>query len=273
MAKKSINSRTNLGSYNNPIPLGEVITYPKNLILRTYPYFDKDYPLSHSIISLESRGGNSIDDTYFEHISKSMDDKDYNLLNNNCSDETARVLNKVFNNIVSTNGLVTPNRVKEAVLSKRNINKTIKQDGNYIRIPINNIEANAAKKQIRDYYDRNDITYIKKLGGNKQLTPNVINGGYAEPLGNNMYYMNGLKHEQGGIDIGKNLEVEDGEVVKTTPKSIKVFSAQPIINGVSPAEAVMNGVNPNKIFKYQEDFKDRFGLKDDGTRKRKAKYI
>ena len=32
--------------------------------------------------------------------------------------------------------------------------------------------------------------------------PNVISGGIATPLGNNMYLMIGRTHEQGGIDIG-----------------------------------------------------------------------
>lgn len=103
--------------------------------------------------------------------------------------------------------------------------------------------------------------------------PNVVAGGIAQPLGNNFFYMNGRKHSQGGIDIGPNdktgIEVEDGEVVETNGNELKVYSAQPIINGVSPAKLVIGGANPNKVFKAQEDFKDRNGINDDGT---KAKY-
>lgn len=103
--------------------------------------------------------------------------------------------------------------------------------------------------------------------------PNVVAGGIAQPLGNNFFYMNGRKHSQGGIDIGPNdktgIEVEGGEVVETNGNELKVYSAQPIINGVSPAKLVMGGANPNKVFKAQEDFKDRNGINDDGT---KAKY-
>lgn len=103
--------------------------------------------------------------------------------------------------------------------------------------------------------------------------PNVVAGGIAQPLGNNFFYMNGRKHSQGGIDIGPSdktgIEVEDGEVVETNGNELKVYSAQPIINGVSPAKLVMDGANPNKVFKAQEDFKDRNGINDDGT---KAKY-
>ena len=100
--------------------------------------------------------------------------------------------------------------------------------------------------------------------------PNVVTGGIAQPLGNNFFYMNGRKHSQGGIDIGPSdktgIEVEDGEVVETNGNELKVYSAQPIINGVSPAKLVMGGANPNKVFKAQEDFKDRNRINDDGTK-------
>lgn len=100
--------------------------------------------------------------------------------------------------------------------------------------------------------------------------PNVVAGGIAQPLGNNFFYMNGRKHSQGGIDIGPSdktgIEVEDGEVVETNGNELKVYSAQPILNGVSPAQLVMGGANPNKVFKAQEDFKDRNRINDDGTK-------
>lgn len=100
--------------------------------------------------------------------------------------------------------------------------------------------------------------------------PNVVAGGIAQPLGNNFFYMNGKKHSQGGIDIGPSdktgIEVEDGEVVETNGNELKVYSAQPIFNGASPAKLVMSGANPNKVFKAQEDFKDRNRINDDGTK-------
>lgn len=99
--------------------------------------------------------------------------------------------------------------------------------------------------------------------------PNVVAGGIAQPLGNNFFYMNGRKHSQGGIDIGPSdktgIEVEGGEVVETNGNELKVYSAQPILNGASPAQLVMGGGNPNKVFKAQEDFKDRNKINDDGT--------
>lgn len=100
--------------------------------------------------------------------------------------------------------------------------------------------------------------------------PNVVAGGIAQPLGNNFFYMNGRKHSQGGIDIGPSdktgIEVEGGEVVETNGNELKVYSAQPILNGASPAQLVMGGANPNKVFKAQEDFKDKNGINDDGTK-------
>lgn len=103
--------------------------------------------------------------------------------------------------------------------------------------------------------------------------PNVIRGGRATNIKGNLYYMSGRKHEAGGIDIGKNpktgLEVEDGEIVQTSPNGLKVFSAQPILNGNSPAKLVMGGANPAKVFNAQERFKEINGINDDGTKKKR----
>lgn len=107
--------------------------------------------------------------------------------------------------------------------------------------------------------------------------PNVVAGGIAQPLGNNFFYMNGRKHSQGGIDIGPSdktgIEVEGGEVVETNGNELKVYSAQPILSGSSPAQLVMGGANPNKVFKAQEDFKDRNRINDDGTKYKKGGKI
>lgn len=118
---------------------------------------------------------------------------------------------------------------------------------------------------------------------NKRLRPNIVRGGIAIPIPNkkNYYYMKGRKHEQGGIDIGKNprtgLEVEDGEVMHISPTEVKVFSSVPFLNGESPAEKVMKGNNPNKVFNAQERYKDVNNINDDGTknnrnRKNKSRY-
>lgn len=105
----------------------------------------------------------------------------------------------------------------------------------------------------------------------KKLVPNIVRGGAAVPLGRNYYYMVGRKHKRGGIDIGKDLEVEGGEIVQMKPKEIRVFSAQPMLNGESPARKVLKGENPNKVFNQQESYKDRNKINDDGTKAKDGK--
>lgn len=111
---------------------------------------------------------------------------------------------------------------------------------------------------------------IIKKGSKNALAPNVVGGGIAIPIGNNMYYMKGRKHEQGGIDIGPNnnngLEVEGEEVVQVKPNELKVFSSVPFLRGNSPAELVLGGANPNAVFNAQERYKDINKLNDDGTK-------
>ena len=104
----------------------------------------------------------------------------------------------------------------------------------------------------------------------RKVRPNVVSGGTAINLGNNLYYMRGKTHKQGGIDIGSNpktgIEVENGEVVQTGRNGLRVFSAQPILNGISPANALLMGGNPNNIFNAQEAWKQANHYNDDGTK-------
>lgn len=101
--------------------------------------------------------------------------------------------------------------------------------------------------------------------------PNVIRGGIARQFAPGLFYMNGRTHAKGGIDIGKNprtgVEVEDGEVVQLNKNGMRVFSAMPFLTGESPANLVANGADPDIVFAAQENFKDRFGINDDGTMK------
>lgn len=141
-----------------------------------------------------------------------------------------------------------------------------------------NKESFPSDDELRPTFPFNIIQTTRSNGRNlpqKQYAvggkiPNVVAGGIAQPLGNNFFYMNGRKHSQGGIDIGPSdktgIEVEGGEVVETNGNELKVYSAQPILNGASPAKLVMGGANPDKVFKAQEDFKDRNRINDDGTK-------
>ena len=119
--------------------------------------------------------------------------------------------------------------------------------------------------------------YLSK-GGKVRTFPHkgtelrIVEGGTAIPIKKDSFLLKGRKHNTGGIviDAGKTgVEAEGGEVVQVTPKQLKVFSAQPILNGNSPAELVQKGVKPSKVFNAQESFKDRNGLNDDGTKKKR----
>lgn len=104
----------------------------------------------------------------------------------------------------------------------------------------------------------------------KRKVPNIVRGGRAIPVGKDLYLLQGRTHEQGGIDIGKNprtgIEAEGGEIVQMKPNELRVHSAQPLLNGESPAEKILKGANPDKVFQAQEQFKDRHRINDDGTK-------
>lgn len=113
--------------------------------------------------------------------------------------------------------------------------------------------------------------------GNGNYIPNIVRGGAAIPIGKkNFYYMQGRKHEQGGIDVGRNpktgLEVEGEEVMQVTPNEVRVYSSVPFLRGVSPAELVLNGANANKVFAAQEKYKDNNRINDDGTKYKYGGY-
>lgn len=163
-----------------------------------------------------------------------------------------------------TNTLYNPDGNKSIIIDKA------KDVIDWYNKPGPSFPYNLMKQEV---YQTDDGTIGRKTfanGGKTNKIPNVVDGGIAQPLGNNFFYMNGRKHSQGGIDIGPSdktgIEVEDGEVVETNGNELKVYSAQPIINGVSPARLVMGGANPNKVFKAQEDFKDKNRINDDGSK-------
>ena len=130
---------------------------------------------------------------------------------------------------------------------------------------------------------KNIRNQLMRNGGNiprKGVAPLIAEGGTAIPIKKDSFLLKGRKHNTGGIIIGKgknSIEAEGDEVVQITPKQLKVFSAQPILNGNSPAELVQKGAEPSKVFNAQESFKDRNGLNDDGTKKKQnggsIKYI
>lgn len=119
---------------------------------------------------------------------------------------------------------------------------------------------------------KNIRNQLMRNGGNiphKGVVPLIAEGGTAIPIKKDSFLLKGRKHNTGGIIIGKgknSIEAEGDEVVQITPKQLKVFSAQPILNGNSPAELVQKGAEPSKVFNAQEEFKDKNNLNDDGTK-------
>jgi hypothetical protein len=134
----------------------------------------------------------------------------------------------------------------------------------------------------RSYNDEDDYNLKYRLGGNKRLGSNriyITDGGNATKIGNDTYLLRGGSHEQTnetgqtgiGINVGGNeVEAEGGEVAQKKNGALRIFSAQPILgNGMSPAQAILRGYNKDSVFKQQQAFKRRNGLKDDGG---KAKW-
>lgn len=109
---------------------------------------------------------------------------------------------------------------------------------------------------------------VRPINSNSTITPNIVRGGKAIDLGNNMYYIAGRKHSNGGVDVGKDLEVEGGEVMQMKPNEVRVFSSVPFLQAGSPAKLVLGGANPDAVFNAQENFKNRNRIKDDGTKYR-----
>lgn len=100
----------------------------------------------------------------------------------------------------------------------------------------------------------------------KQLT---VKDGNLIPLGNNFAYVLGdHPNKVDDVDIGPNtrngLSVNHGEVMQFDNNGIRVFSAEPILGGVSPSKLVQAGINPNAVFAAQERYKDIHRLKDNG---------
>lgn len=109
-----------------------------------------------------------------------------------------------------------------------------------------------------------DDTRTTYKGGGKADVNNIITeGGDAKRIGHQTFLLRGRKHRNGGIVLGKGrnaIEAEGGEVVKIDKNTMKILSTVPMANGESPANRVLKGESPNKVFDSQEQFKDRNNL-------------
>lgn len=137
-------------------------------------------------------------------------------------------------------------------------------------------EAKARTKEVFDwlknykYEDKNttdEMRYGGKARSKRRVPIKITDGGVAQRIGNNTFLLRGGSHEQVnpsgqtgiGIKVGNNeIEAEGGEVAQRVGNSLRIFSAQPMINGISPAQAVESGANKNKIFAIQEALKRNY---------------
>ena len=132
-------------------------------------------------------------------------------------------------------------------------------------------------------YQQNYLQQFKqqaRLGTTRRLGSRnimITDGGNAKRIGNNTYLLRGGSHEdinetgQTGIGInvgGNEIEAEGGEVAQRKGNSLRIYSAQPILGGMSPAQAIMRGYNKDKVFNAQQRFKKNNGIKDDGSQQR-----
>ena len=132
-------------------------------------------------------------------------------------------------------------------------------------------------------YQQNYLQQFKqqaRLGTTRRLGSRnimITDGGNAKKIGNNTYLLRGGSHEdinetgQTGIGInvgGNEIEAEGGEVAQRKGNSLRIYSAQPILGGISPAQAIMRGYNKDKVFNAQQRFKKNNGIKDDGSQQR-----
>ena len=128
----------------------------------------------------------------------------------------------------------------------------------------------------RSYNDEDYYNLKYRLGGNKRLGSSriyITDGGDATKIGNDTFLLRGGSHEQTnetgqtgiGINVGGNeIEAEGGEVAQKKNDALRIFSAHPILGGISPAQAVMSGASKDKVFNAQQQFKRRHHLSDDG---------
>ena len=143
---------------------------------------------------------------------------------------------------------------------------------NQLASTLNNYVIAQQSYDDKDYNLKYRIGGVKRLGGRNIM---ITDGGNAKRIGNNTYLLRGGSHEdinetgQTGIGInvgGNEIEAEGGEVAQRKGNSLRIYSAQPILGGISPAEAIMRGYNKDRVFNAQQRFKKNNGIKDDGSK-------
>ena len=136
-------------------------------------------------------------------------------------------------------------------------------------------QAMTGTEEVNNDYQR-QFNSQAKLGSHRNLReqPVITDGGDAVKVGNGTFLLRGSSHEDInesgntgiGISVGnKEIEAEGGEIAQIKKNQLRIFSGAPILNGISPVEAILSGANKDEVFAAQERFKRIAGLNDDGT--------
>lgn len=136
---------------------------------------------------------------------------------------------------------------------------------------------------------QNQFRAIAKNGAKKRKSikdrVRITDGGVALPLGNDTFLLRGSSHSQInesgktgiGIKVGNNeIEAQDGEPIQIKNGELRIFSnSLELLNGETPAEALLSGENPDMVIQEQEILKDMINgrksvrsLKRNGNRPR-----
>lgn len=142
-------------------------------------------------------------------------------------------------------------------------NNTSRNLENYYKLnnsPLGKYNTGAiAAKELSNVFNSVDRASYRN-GGKADVNNIITEGGDAKRIGHQTFLLRGRKHRNGGIVLGKGrnaIEAEGGEVVKIDKNTMKILSTVPMANGESPANRVLKGESPNKVFDSQEQFKDR----------------
>lgn len=161
--------------------LPEVVVHPQNMLpevnvtgyrpieLQTYYPLGKEYPYTgHSKLRIPisdnvSKDYGLVEKQYeniqpFLYVDKSSSAKDYNLVTNNCSDETLAYLNAIYNTQESPVMFTTPGDVRDYAINKLN-GKVVKKHGvDTVLIPRNKSNADKLSRRALDYYSNKSDT-------------------------------------------------------------------------------------------------------------------
>lgn len=153
--------------------------------------------------------------------------------------------------------------------------------------------ANSQANSLNNYYAAEEMRrrnlaqdLIYACGGRKSLRAatgakvKITDGGVAIPIGNGNFLLRGSSHNQVnesghtgiGMKVGKRtIEAEGGEVIRPTRKSLLIYSRRlPLANGLTPAQSVLVGYNPQDVFAAQQQENGNNSTPVKGNRKKAA---